>query len=106
MRASFPVEFLAVLLGKSREAGSFNTPEGEVKFDVAFELAFESSEGLTQTCRVSRKALDEAADFEVEKQPAYTSVLLIGDVNVRDDGGYLRPTTVRLAKPATAAKAA
>jgi hypothetical protein len=107
MRASFPTEFDAVILGKSREAGSFDTPDGEVKFGDAYELSFDSSDGLTQTCRVALKQLDEAADFDVQKAGRFTAVRVVGDVQVSDKGGYLRLTTVRLhpsSDPASAAK--
>jgi hypothetical protein len=107
MRASFPTEFNAVLLGKSREAGSFDTPDGEVKFGDAYELAFDSSDGLTQTARVSLKQLDEAADFDVQRAGRFTAVQVVGDVQVSDKGGYLRLTSVRLnpaSDPANAAK--
>jgi hypothetical protein len=96
MRAAFPTEFNAVLLGKSREAGSFDTPDGEVKFGDAYDLAFDSSDGLSQTCRVSLKQLDEAADFDVQKAGRFVSVQVVGDVQVSDKGGYLRLTSVRL----------
>ncbi len=98
MRASFPTQFLGRLIGKSREAGSFKTPDGEVAFGDAYDIAFEDSNGLVQTARVSVKALAEAADFDVTKTPAYTEVQVVGDVQVRDDGGYFRPSSVRLAK--------
>lgn len=100
MRGSFPTEFEAVFLGKSREAGSFDTPDGEVKYGDAYEFAFDSSDGLTQTCRIGVKQLDEAADFDVSKLDRFTPLHLVGDVHVRDNGGFFKPTTVRLAKPA------
>ncbi|HEX3173979.1 MAG TPA: hypothetical protein VHQ43_07160 [Solirubrobacterales bacterium] len=109
MRASFPTQFDAVILGKSREAGSFDTPDGEVKFGDAYELSFESSDGLTQTCRVALKQLDAAADFDVQKAGAFTAVQVVGDVQVSDKGGYLRLTSVRLhpsSDPANVAKKA
>ena len=105
MRASFPVEFEAVLLGKSRESGSFTTADGdEVKYGEAYELSFESSEGLTQTCRVSLKQLDDAADFDVTTVKRFTPLLVRGDVNVSEGRSSFRPTEVR--KVAAAAKAA
>lgn len=97
MKASFPTEFDAVLLGRSREAGGFDTPEGRVEFGEAYDLAFESSDGLAQTCRVALKALDEAADFDVLKTSKLTALRVVGDVQVTDKGGYFRPTQVRLA---------
>jgi hypothetical protein len=96
MRASFPTEFDAIILGKSREAGSFDTPDGEVKFGDAYELSFDSSDGLTQTCRVALKQLDEAADFDVKKAGRFVAVKVVGDVQVSDKGGYLRLTSVKL----------
>jgi hypothetical protein len=105
MRASFPTEFDAILLGKSREAGSFDTPDGEVKFGDAYELAFDSSDGLTQTCRVSLKQLAEAADFDVEKAGRFVSVRVVGDAQINEKGGFLRLTTVRLSTTADSAKA-
>lgn len=104
MKASFPTEFDAVLLGRSREAGGFDTPDGRVEFGDAYELAFDSSDGLTQTCRVGLKALDEAADFDVSKAAKLTPLHVIGDVQVRDQGGYFRPTQVRLAGRPVAGK--
>ena len=101
MRAAFPTEFDAIILGKSREAGSFDTPDGEVKFDDAYDLSFDSSDGLNQTCRVSLKQLDKAADFDVAKVEKLTRVRVIGDVQVSDKGGYLRLTKVTQAKIAT-----
>lgn len=100
MRAAFPTEFDAVLLGKSREAGSFDTPDGEVKYGDAYELAFDSSEGLAQTCRVSLKQLDAAADFDVEKTARLTPLKVRGDVSVNGDRVSFRPTEVRRAKAA------
>jgi hypothetical protein len=99
MRASFPTQFPAVLLGKSREAGSFKADDREVIYPDAYDLAFESSDGLTQTCRVSLRHLDEAADFDVAKEPKLTELHVVGDVQVRDDGASFRPTQVRRAKP-------
>lgn len=98
MRTSFPVEFLGNLLGKSREAGKFTTADGdEVSYGDAYELTFENSEGLTQTVRCAVKALDEAADFDVAKQPKFASVRVRGDVSIGDGrAGSFRPTEVRL----------
>ncbi|HWM64798.1 MAG TPA: hypothetical protein VNP96_12520 [Solirubrobacterales bacterium] len=96
MRAAFPTEFDAIILGKSRESGSFNAPDGEVKYGEAYDLAFDSSDGLNQTCRVSLKQLDEAADFDVQKAGRFCAVRVVGDVQVNDKGGYLRLTSVRL----------
>lgn len=98
MRGSFPTEFEAVFLGKSREAGSFETPDGEVSYGDAYEFAFDSSDGLAQTCRIGVKQLDVAADFDVTKLDRYTALRIVGDVHVRDNGGFFRPTTVKLAK--------
>jgi hypothetical protein len=96
VKASFPTEFDAVLLGKSRDAGEFDTADGDkIAYGDAYELAFESSDGLTQTCRVSLKALDESADFDVTKLAPYTPLRVVGDVQVRDNGGFFRPTQVR-----------
>jgi hypothetical protein len=103
LKASFPTEFDAVLLGKSRDAGQFKADDGTaIEYPDAYELAFESSDGLAQTCRVSVKQLDEAADFDVAKTAKYTPLRVIGDVQVRDNGGFFKPTTVRLAKPTSA----
>lgn len=106
MRASFPCAFSAVILGKSREAGSFQADDREVSYPDAYELSFESSDGLIQTCRVSLKHLDEAADFDVAKAPPLTAVDVVGDVFVNEKGGTFRPTQVRLAKAPPVAKAA
>jgi len=106
MKAAFPTEFDAIILGKSREAGSFQTPDGEVSYGDAYELSFESSEGLTQVCRVPLKALDEAAEFDVVKAGKFTAVHVIGDVQVNDKGGYFRPTKVELHPSSDAAQAA
>jgi hypothetical protein len=101
MRASFPVEFRANILGKSREAGDFKTTDGDtIEYGVAYDLSFESSEGLTQTVRVGYTALAEAADFDVSKQPKFTQIQVRGDVHLRDNGGSFRPTEVRLVKSA------
>jgi hypothetical protein len=100
MRASFPTEFDAVLLGKSRDAGSFKTTDGdEISYGDAYDLSFESSDGLVQTCRVSVKQLHEAADFDVVKQSKLTAVHVRGDVNVGERSSF-RPTEVRLKAPA------
>lgn len=98
MRASFPVEFMANLLGKSREAGEFVADGETINYPDAYELSFESSEGLTQTVRVSAKQLDEAADFDIAKLPKFAALAVRGDVNLRDNGGSFRPTEVRLVK--------
>lgn len=95
MRASFPVELDAVLLGKSREAGEFQADDRKVEYPDAYDLSFESSDGLVQTCRVSLTHLDAAADFDVTKLPALTRLRVVGDVNVRTDGASFKPTTVR-----------
>jgi hypothetical protein len=105
MRASFPTKFDAIILGKSREAGSFDTPDGEVSFGDAYELSFESSEGLTQTCRVTAKNLDDAADFDVRKAGRFQAVQVLGDVQVTDKGGFLRLTSVKLHPSTDAAQA-
>lgn len=99
MKASFPTEFDAVILGKSREAGGFDTPDGRVEYGEAYDLSFDSSEGLVQTCRCSLKHLDEVADFDVLKQPSLTPVRVRGDVNVSDRSTFFRPTEVRLKAP-------
>jgi hypothetical protein len=108
MKASFPTEFGAVLLGRSREAGEFKDDSGSsIKYAAAYELAFESSDGLAQTCRISVTHLDDVADFDIAKLAPYTPLHVIGDVQVRDNGGYLRPTKIRVASsPASASKAA
>jgi hypothetical protein len=99
MKASFPTEFDAVLLGKSRDAGEFKDDGGSaIKYSDAYDLAFESSDGLAQTCRVSVTHLDDCADFDVAKLPPYTALHVIGDVQVRDNGGFFRPTKVRVAQ--------
>lgn len=102
MRTSFPTEFIGNLLGKSREAGSFRTSEGDqVSYGDAYELAFENSEGLTQTVRCADKALAEAADFDVLKAPKFAPVHVMGDVSIGDGRpGSFRPTSVKLAKQA------
>lgn len=101
MRASFPTAFVGVLLGKSRESGSFDKGDGvTVNYDDGYLIGFENSEGLTQTVQVSLRALEEASDFDVAKAAAYTGVQVRGDVRVYDDGGAFRPTEVRLAKAA------
>jgi hypothetical protein len=104
MRASFPTAFTGFLLGKSREAGEFEKGDGvSVKYGDAYEIAFESSEGLMQTCRVGFKALQDAADFDIGKAPKMAPITFRGDVNVRDDGATVRPTEVKLAQAAKAA---
>ena len=103
MRTSFPVQFDGNLLGKSREGGSFTdraTGE-EIEYGDAYEIAFENSDGLTQTVRCAVKALDEAADFDVAKQPKFQAVRVLGDVAIGDGRpGTFRPTQVRLPKAA------
>lgn len=94
MRSSFPTEFDGMFLGKSREAGSFDTPDGEVKFGDAFDFSFESSDGLAQTCRIGARQLAQAADFDFDTLERFTAVHIVGDVQVSDKGGYLRPTSV------------
>lgn len=106
MRGSFPTEFDAVFLGKSREAGSFDTPDGEVKFGDAYEFAFDSSDGLAQTCRIGAKQIDGSADFDVARLDRFTAVRIVGDVQVGDKGGYLRLATIRVKPGPKAAKAA
>ena len=106
MRASFPTEFNAIILGKSREAGSFEDGQGvEVNYGEAYDLSFDSSDGLTQICRVSLKNLDEAAEFDVQKAGRFCAVQVVGDVQVSDKGGYLRLTSVRLHPSSDPAKA-
>src|SRR6187397_2353633 len=95
MRASFPTHFNAVLLGKSRNAGEFEKGEGvKIQYGDAYELAFESSEGLTQTVRVAVDALDKAADFDIEKLPKLTGLQVTGDVFVNDDRVSFKPVKV------------
>jgi hypothetical protein len=101
MRAAFPTEFDAIILGKSREAGGFDTPDGRVEYGDAYDLAFDSSDGLNQTVRVGIKQLDQAADFDVRKADRLTRVRVIGDVQVNEKGGFLRVTKLLLAKVAT-----
>jgi hypothetical protein len=103
MRSSFPTEFDGLFLGRSREAGGFDTPDGRVEYSEAYELSFESSDGLVQTCRVPVKQFDEGADFDVAKLPRYTQLHVIGDVHVRDNGGFLSLTQVRVMQAAKAA---
>jgi hypothetical protein len=98
LKASFPTEFTGNLLGKSREAGEFETPEGKVSYGQAYELSFESSEGLVQTVRVGQQALDKAADFDVAKAPKFAAIHVRGDVHITDQRGSFRPTEVRLVK--------
>jgi len=93
---SFPTEFDAVLLGKSREAGKFEDGDRTIEYPDAYDISFESSEGLIQTTRVSLKALDEAADFDVEKAPALTRIHCIGDVTTGEYGKF-RPSQIRKA---------
>jgi hypothetical protein len=103
MRTSFPVQFVGNLLGKSREAGSFpDRTTGEViEYGDAYEIAFENTEGLTQTVRCSLKALDDACDFDVVKAPKFAPVTVLGDVAIGDNRpGSFRPAQVRLAKAA------
>lgn len=99
MRTSFPVEFVGHLLGKSRDAGEFQDSGGDtITYGEAYELAFENSDGLTQTVRCALKALDEAADFDVTKTARFTAVRVRGDVSIGDGrAGTFRPTEVRLA---------
>jgi hypothetical protein len=107
MKASFPTEFDAVLLGKSRDAGQFEDGSGtSIKYPDAYEIAFESSDGLAQTCRVSITHLDQCADFDISKLAPYTPLRVVGDVQLRDNGGYLKPTKIRVASHPAAAKAA
>jgi hypothetical protein len=107
MKASFPTEFDAVLLGKSRDAGEFKDDTGSsIQFPDAYELAFESSDGLAQTCRISVTHLDQVTDFDIAKLAPYTPLHVVGDVHVRDNGGYLKPTSIRVASRPAAAKAA
>jgi hypothetical protein len=101
MRASFPTAFVGALLGKSRERGEFEKGDGvKVSYDDAYLIGFENSDGLTQTVQMSLKQLDDAADFDVAKAPAYTQVNVRGDVRIYDDGGAFKPTEVRLVKAA------
>lgn len=101
MRTSFPVAFKGNLLGKSREGGEFaDRSTGEViTYGDAYEIAFENTDGLTQTVRVALKALDEAADFDVAKVAKFAAVDVWGDVAIGDGrAGSFRPTSVRLSK--------
>jgi hypothetical protein len=101
MRTSFPVQFVGNLLGKSRESGDFvdrNTGD-KIEYGEAYEIAFENSDGLTQTVRCALRALDEAADFDVTKAPKFQAVSVRGDVSIGDGrSGSFRPTEVRIAK--------
>lgn len=99
MRASFPVEFVGNFLGKSREAGDFVSDGEKISYGDAYEVAFESSEGLTQTVRIAEKAFDDAGDFDVRKCPKFQALQVLGDVNLRDSGGSFRPSQIRLVKP-------
>jgi hypothetical protein len=101
MRTSFPVQFSGHLLGKSREGGEFvdRTTGEKVEYGEAYEIAFENSDGLSQTVRCALRALDEAADFDVTKAPKFQAVLVRGDVSIGDGrAGTFRPTEVRVAK--------
>ncbi len=101
MRTSFPVQFAGHLLGKSREAGEFqDRSTGEkVEFGEAYEIAFENSDGLSQTVRCALGALADAADFDVTKAPKFQPVVVRGDVAIGDGrAGSFRPTEVRVAK--------
>jgi hypothetical protein len=101
MRTSFPVQFLGNLLGKSREGGDFvdRTTGEKIEYGEAYELAFESSDGLTQTVRCALRALDEAADFDVTKAPKFQPVSVRGDVAIGDGRpGSFRPSEVRIVK--------
>ena len=96
MLASFPVEFDAFLLGKSREAGSFDTDDGStVSYGDAYDLRFESAAGLAQVVRVSINQLDEAADFDVKKLALFAPLHVVGDVSIGDGRGSFRPVQVR-----------
>lgn len=103
MKASFPTEFDAVLLGKSREANSFQTGDGdEVKYGDAYELSFESSEGLAQTVRVTDKQLKEACGKDPAGLPKYQAMKVRGDVVVGEYEGRARvsfkPSEISLAQ--------
>ncbi len=95
MRTSFPVEFDAFLLGKSREAGSFESDDGTVTYGDAYDLKFESAAGLTQVVRVSINHLDQAADFDVNKLPLFAPLHVVGDVSIGDGRGSFRAVQVR-----------
>ena len=92
--------FVGALVGKSREAGDFDKGDVKVSYDEAYLIAFENSEGLTQTVQCSLRGLQEAADFDVLKAPKYTQVQVNGDVRIFDDGGAFKPTEIRLVKSA------
>jgi hypothetical protein len=96
MRTSFPVEFDGNLVGKSKEAGDFQTDDGEkVSYGDAYNVVFENSEGLTQTVRISIKALDEACDFDVAKAAKFFPIRVVGDVSIGDGRpGSFRPTKI------------
>ena len=97
MRAAFPTSFKAALLGKSREAGSFQRDaETKIEYGDAYTLEFESSEGLSQTVQVAVQLLDEAAaaGLDVAKLPKYTLLQVEGDVFVNGDRTSFRPTKV------------
>lgn len=105
MKAAFPTAFDAVFLGKSRVAGEFEREDGvKIGYDDAYLLSFESSEGLMQTVPVSLKALDQCADFDVEKLTSYSRLRVMGDVFVNGDRTSFRPSKVeRVGTPAKAA---
>ncbi|OJU85741.1 MAG: hypothetical protein BGO11_11855 [Solirubrobacterales bacterium 70-9] len=93
------MQFDGNLLGKSREAGAFDTADGRVEYGDAYELAFENSEGLTQTVRCTLKALDEASNFDVAVQPRFARIRVVGDVAIGGNRpGSFRPSEVRLLK--------
>jgi len=101
MRTSFPVQFSGNLLGKSRQGGDFvDRSTGEkIEYGDAYEIAFENSDGLTQTVRCALRALEEAADFDVTKAPKFQPVTVLGEVAIGDGrAGTFRPTQVRVAK--------
>lgn len=101
MRTSFPVEFSGHLLGKSREGGEFvdRTTGEKVEYGDAYEIAFQNSDGLSQTVRCALRALDDAADFDVTKAPKFQPVRVRGDVAIGDGrAGSFRPVEVRVVK--------
>src|SRR4051812_28640124 len=100
MKASFPTAFKGHFLGRSRNAGGFDSPDGRVDYGAAYEIAFESSEGLSQVVQVSDKQFIEAGDGRnPENVPRFTEVEVEGDVNINTDAGRssFRPTSIKLA---------
>lgn len=100
MRASFPTAFHGVLLGKSREAGSFRADDDrEVNYGDAYEVSFESSEGLTQTVRVTGEAIRDACGKDPASLSKFQQLAIKGDVIVNDSRVSFKPTEIQLPKP-------